>query len=234
MKKLSILFLLIVMSGCAGTTSIQQILEDRKSPLMYLHDTVPVPEKKAGTISIGQFIVADVLPPTTVVTNKSSSIVPLLVYNTWSQEDQARLGYAQLENDYKQFFRDSFIEEIRRSGGYAYKTDSGDLVLEITVHKLEMSAPINQRGFFFFALIVFGGGNQTSIGPVDVVISADVKATKNGSVVLDKKLAGRFRTAVFTAKGNAILQDYTVAMIEGVSMAVKNLNEIIVQEINKS
>lgn len=234
MKRLSLLMLLIITSGCAGTTSIQSILEEKKGPLIYLHDTTPLPDKKAGTLSLGKIAVADVLPPSTVVENKTSSVVPLLFYNTWSQEDRARLGYAQIENDYKQFFRDSLIEEIKRSSSYAYKADSGDLVLEVAVDKIEMSAPIYQRGNFFFAIIVFGGGNQTIVGPVDVVINADIKATKSGSLVVNKKVTGRFRTTAYTARGNAIIQDYTVAMIEALSMAVKNLNEMIVQEINKS
>jgi hypothetical protein len=64
-----------------------------------------------------------------------------------------------------------------------------------------------------------------------VTVNADVRASRGGAVVLAKELQGSYRTNVLKGR-NAILQDYTITMIEGVSLAVKKLNEKIVQEIN--
>ncbi len=231
MKRLSLLLILAVLAGCAGTSSLQHTLEDRKGALMYVHDSAKIADKKTGTLAISSFAVGDVLAPDTVVKNKSSSVLPFLFFNSWKQEDQARLGYAQIENDYKQFLRASLIEEVKRSGTYALQDGQGDISLDITIKKIEMSAPINQQGQFIFALFFFAFGSQTTAGPVDVTVDADVRASKGGAVVLTKELQGSFRTNILKGK-NAILQDYTIAMIEGVSMAVKDLNEKIVKEIN--
>ncbi len=232
MKKLSLMLILAVLAGCAGTASLQHRLEEGKGSLVYVHDSEKVSDKKAGALSISRFIVDDVLAPNTIVENKSRFVLPLILVNIWKQEDQARLGYAQLENDYKKFFRESFIEELKRSGTYAIRDERGDLILEVTIKKIEMSAPINQHGNFIFALFFFAFGSQTTAGPVDVSVAADVQATRGDAVVLTKELKGNFRTNILTGK-NANLNDYTTAMIEGVSMAAKDLNEKIVKEINK-
>jgi hypothetical protein len=232
MKKLSLILILAVLAGCAGTSSLQRTLEGQKGSLVYVHDSEKVADKKAGSLAIKSFAVEDVLPPDTVVTRKSSFFLPLIFFNIWKQEDQAQLGYAQLENDYKQFLRESFIEEMKRSGTYAIRDGQGDLSVEVRIKKIEMSAPINQNGNFIFAVFFFAYGSHTTVGPVDVSVDADVQASKAGAVVLTRELKGRFRTNILAGK-NANMRDYTTAMIEGVSMAVKDLNEKIVKEINK-
>jgi hypothetical protein len=232
MKKLSLILILAVLAGCAGTTSLQSTLEDRKGSLIYVHDSEKVADKKSGTLALSSFTVEDVLAPDTIVTRKSSFFLPLIFFNMWKQEDQARLGYAQLENDYKQFLRESFIEEVKRSGTYSIQDGNGDVSLEVKIKQIEMSAPINQHGNFIFAFVFFAFGTQTTLGPVDVSVDADVQASKGGAVVLTRELKGRFRTNILAGK-NVNMRDYTTAMIEGVSMAVKDLNEKIVKEINK-
>jgi hypothetical protein len=231
MKIPALLFLFAVLMGCAGTASIQRTLEDRKGELAYVHDSVIVADKKAGTLTISGFTVADVLSADTSVENKSSSVLPLLLINTWKQEDQARLGYTQIANDYKQFLRERLVEEFKRNSFYELRNNDGDVAVDITIKKIEMSAPIYQQGTFFFLVFIFGGGSQTIAGPVDVTVNAEVRASRGGAVVLAKELQGSYRTNVLKGR-NAILQDYTITMIEGVSLAVKKLNEKIVQEIN--
>ena len=232
MKKLSVILLFVVLAGCAGTASLQHLLEEQKGALAYVHDSEKVAEKKAVTLSISSFTVDDVLTLKTVVKRKSTFVLPLLVFNTWKQEDQAQLGYAQLENDYKQFLRESFIDEVKRSSTYIYGEERGDLALDVKIKKIEMSAPISQHGNFIFALYFFAFGTQTTTGPVDVTVEADVQASKGSAVVFTKVLQGSFRTNILEGK-NVNLKDYTIAMIEGVSMAIKNLNEKIVKEIDR-
>ncbi len=231
MKRLVLPLLFAVLAGCAGTASIQRTLEDGKGPLVYVHDSAIVADKKAGTLTISSFTVGDVLAADTSVKNKSSSVLPFLFFNTWKQQDQARLGYAQVENDYKQFLRESLVEEFKRNSFYELRNDHGDVAVDVTIKKIEMSAPIYQQGTFIFLVFFFAGGSQTIAGPVDVTVDADVRASRGGDVVLAKELQGSYRTNILKGR-NAILQDYTVTMIEGMSLAVKKLNEKIVQEIN--
>lgn len=232
MKKLSVILLCAVLAGCAGTASLRYTLEQRKGALAYVHDSEKIAVKKPNTLAISSFTVDDVLTPDTVVKRKSSFVLPLLFFNMWKQEDQARLGYSQIENDYKQFLRESFVEEVKRSGACAYREDRGDVALDVRIKKIEMSAPIIQYGNFIFAVFFFAFGSDTKAGPVDVSVNADVRAIKGSDVVFTRELKGSFRTNILAGK-NANLKDFTTAMIEGVSMAIKNLNENIVKEINK-
>lgn len=231
MKKLSLILVLVVLTGCMGTSRLQQTLVGRKGSLVYIHDSEKVADKKSGSLSISRFTVEDVLEANTVVTRKSTFFLPLLLVNVWKQEDHARLGYSQLENDYKQFFRESFIEEMNRSGTYTIQSAPSDLTLEMNIKKIEMSAPINQDGNFIFALFFFAFGSNTTAGPVDVSVVADLKVSKGDAPILVKELKGNFRTNILPGK-NANIKDYTTALIECVSMAAKNLNERIVREIS--
>ncbi len=232
MKKLSVILLCAFLTGCVASSGLRYTLEQRKGQLAYVHDSEKIAVKKAVALTLKSFTVDDVLTPDTVVKRKSTFVLPLLFFNMWKQEDQARLGYSQIENDYKQFFRESLIEELKRSGVTEYRDDRGDVTLDVKIKKIEMSAPIVQAGNFIFAFFFFAWHSGTKAGPVDVTIDADVRANKGSEVVFTRELRGSFQTNILAGK-NTNLKDFTTAMIEGVSMAIKNLNENIVKEINK-
>lgn len=70
MKK-TIIFsvVMILATGCAETmeTMIERNLANRTEELTYKNTANTPVEKKAGTLSIGSFVVEDVLPPDTTV-----------------------------------------------------------------------------------------------------------------------------------------------------------------------
>lgn len=226
----------LLLAGCGASANLQRKLESRSGELLYLHDTVKVTEKQEGSLKIGSFVVDDVLIPSTEVKEKSGFVVPLVFVNFWKYDYEGRLGSAQIGNDYKKFIRESFIEELKRSGKFRYVEQNGDMEIDIKVKTIEMFAPIRKNGNFLFLLIVFSYGQSTSAGPVDVVITADVTLRKEGKELLNKAFQGRHRTGPLNANYNTednLLKDYQTAMIEAVSLAVKNLNENIIGEINK-
>ncbi|HUJ16577.1 MAG TPA: hypothetical protein VL197_01155 [Nitrospirota bacterium] len=232
MKKLFIVALVFLLGGCMGTSHLQTSLTEQKSALLYVFDSGKIDPKTGDSLSIVRYVVDDILAPDTVVKNKSTFVLPLVFFNMWKQEDQAQLGYSQLENDYKQFMKESFLQELKRSGKFVYQDNQGNIALDISVKKIEMSAPILQRGNFLFLVFFFGYSSQTYAGPVDVAIDADVRVNRGGQVVMTREVHGKFRTSILSGS-NVKMKDYSTAMTEGLSMAIKDLNEKIVKEINQ-
>jgi hypothetical protein len=228
--------LIILVAGCASTGSFQRNLQSNTGELTYLHDSVKVAEKQSGTLKIGSFVVDDVLPASTTVEKKEGSLLPLLFVNTWKYYYQSSLGYEQITNDYKKFIQESFVEELKRSAKFRYVEDKGDMEIDIRIKTITMTAPIHQNGMFMFLLVAFSYINNTSAGPVDVVVTADAVVKKEGKPLWSKEFQGKHKINVlngnYTNQQGKLLQDYTTAMIEDLSVAIKNLNENIVKEIN--
>ncbi len=232
MKHIWIIGMMIVLlTGCAGTDSLRGSLQGRRGELVYLHDSAKTAEKQGGTVKIGSFVVDDVLPPSTTVEEKSSFVLPLIFLNVWKYDYESSLGYAQIENDYKQFIRESFIDELKRSAKFSYVEDNGDMEVELTIKGITMAAPIHKNGNVIFAVYAVSWSQYTSAGPVDVVVTANVVLKKDGKELFSRELLGRGRAGVLKGK-NLQLADYTTAMIEAMSLAIKDLNEHIVKEIN--
>lgn len=222
----------LLLAGCGVTKNVQGKLETGRSALTYVHDSERAAFRDGGSIAVRSFVVDDVLPPQTTVRKVSSSVLPLLVFNRWTEDMRAQLGYAQIENDYKQFMREHFLEELKRSGRFSAQDGAADLDVTVRIRSLELSAPIRHRGTFFFFLLIFGGGHYYSVGPVSVAVTADVTVERSGAKVLTGVITGKHATTILEGK-DVGLGDYTVAMIEGVSLAVKDLNQRIVREINR-
>ncbi len=227
-----IMFLLVLLAGCGVSRNVQNRLEEGKGALTYLHDSIRPQQQGPATVAVRSFAVDDVLPARTTVRSVDSSVLPLLVYNTWTEEMRAQLGYASIENDYKRALREHFLAELRRSGRFAYREGAADLAVTVRVRKVEISAPVRHRGTFFFFLFIFGGGAYYSAGPAVATVTADVSVERAGSQVMSGTFSGKHATNILEGR-DVRLDDFTVAMIEAVSLAVKDLNERIVNALNR-
>lgn len=233
MKKIWIAALMgVLLTGCAGVDSLQESLRNRSGNLLYLHDSVKTAEKQGGTLKVGTLIIDDFLPPSTTVKEESGFFLPLLVVNVWKYGYQSSLGSAQIGNDYKRFIRESLIEELKRSGKFRYVEEHGDMELDLKIKEITMEAPIHKNGNFLFLFFSISYSQNISAGPVDVVMKADVHIKKDGKELFSQEFQGNGRAGILQG-ANIQLEDYTIAMIEALSLAIKGLNENIIKEINK-
>jgi hypothetical protein len=233
MKMITIAAMALFLAGCAG--SLQNGLTGRTGELLYLQDSETVTDKQGDTARVGSFVVDDILPPSTTVDKTGMFILPLIVWDSWKVNYQSRLGVAQIGNDYKQFIKDRFIEELKRSGKLPYADENGAVEIDVHVKSLTMSAPIIESGYFLFLLYAAAYGQFTAAGPVDVVVTADVAVKKDGRELFSREVQGKSRTTTLDARYTAeskLLTDFQAAMIEGTSMAIKDLSENLVREIN--
>src|SRR5262245_11666159 len=227
-----VVFSVVFCAGCGGAPGLESLLKTKNGPLAYLYDSPKVSVKQAGTVRIGSVIVEDVLPQTTSVTEKSGSVLPLLVVNVWKYDYQSQLGQSQITNDYKTFIKDSFVEELKRSGKFSYVDDQGEMELDLRIKNISMSAPMRKAGNVIFLLYAVSFSQSYYAGPAEMLITADAVLKRDGKEILNQEFSGMGRSGVLQGR-NLNISDFTTAMIEALSMSVKNLNERIVNEINK-
>ncbi len=224
-----------LLGGCMGTTGLELRLQARQGELMYLRDAGAV-ERDAGTVSIDALAVEHALPPTTTVKRTGGWVVPLVLIDAWMGKYECTLGSAQILNEWGPFVKDSLVEDLRRGARYALVEKGGDLRIEVKVAKVAMKAPVVEDGHFAFLLVAATWGKSIRAGPVDVAVEGEVVARRGGREVLRKAILGTARTGNLRRKDNdldAFVADFTTAMIEGLSLAVKDFNGSVVDEVNR-
>lgn len=227
-----VVFSVMLCAGCGGAPALESLLQTKNGPLGYLYDSEKVSEKQTGTLRIGSVIVEDVLPRATSVTEQSGFVLPLLVVNVWKYDYQSQLGQSQLTNDYKTFITDSFIEELKRSGKFSYVDGQSEVEIDLKIKTISMTAPMRKTGNVIFLLYAVSFSQDYYAGPAEVRITADAVLRKDGTEFWNQQFTGVGRTGVLEGR-NLNIADFTTAMIEALSLSVKNLNENIVREINK-
>jgi len=223
---------MMLIAGCGGAAGLESSLQSQHGSLAYLYDSEKVSVKQGETLRIGSVVVDDVLPTMTSVREESGFVLPLLFVNIWKYEYQSRLGYSQLSNDYKAFFKESFIEELKRSGKFNYVDDHGDMEIDMKVKGISMTAPMRKVGNVIFAVYAVAYSQSIWAGPAEVLVTADAVLKRDGKEIFNQEFRGIGRTGVLQGR-NLNISDFTTAMIEALSLSVKNLNENIVREINK-
>lgn len=249
MKKIIIFSVVMILAtGCAETmeTMIERNLANRTEELTYKNTANTPVEKKAGTLSIGSFVVEDVLPPDTTVVKTSGIVVPLLIINSWRYIYQVNMGYDRIINDYKEFIKESFVEEVKQSSILDYVEKQGDFAVDVTVYKIQIAAPIVKSGAVFITPLGAGGGDKFEFGPLAVDVQANVVLRRNDAVLINKNVGGIYKTDIFdpsqesigqegrqeSVDSEVLIQDYTSFMIDGLSLAISDLNKNIVTMID--
>lgn len=94
-----------------------------------------------------------------------------------------------------------------------------------------MNAPIKQKGNVLFLLFAVSWSQFTVAGPVEVVVTADTQCRRGGSEGSTAQVRGKGRAGMLQGK-NLRVGDYTTTMVEAFALAIKSLNETIVQMVN--
>jgi hypothetical protein len=218
--------------GCVGAGGYEARMRGTRGELMYLR-TAAATERVPGTVRVAAVAVDASLPPETTVKRTGGWVVPLLFVNVWKGEYRSELGAAQIANDLGAFVRESLVEDLRRGARYALAEGDADVQLDVRVTRVEMNAPILETGNALVLLLFFSMTSTTTAGPVDVRIEGEAVARRGGVEVLRKPITGRSRSGVLHWGRQMKIEDYTTAMIEAVSLAVKSFNDGVVAEVNR-
>jgi hypothetical protein len=225
-----------VLLGCASASDIETTLRASRAELMYLHDA-PRAGSRNGTISLQSFAVDGSLPPDTTVERTFSFVVPLLIVNVWWAEYRGDLGARRTLNDCAQFMRESLIVELQRSARFTWVESGGETQIDVRVTKIGTAGSLWNRGGFLFLIYGWWGDDYTWGEEAEAVIEAEVVVRRPGKVPLGAEFQGKARVSPFPleyarSRERNTVYEYTVTMVEALSLAVKDLNDQVVAALN--
>jgi hypothetical protein len=224
----------VLLSGCVGAEGLQLELAKSRAELMYVH-APPLAERQPGTVALGKVAVEAALPKETTVEKTGGFVVPLVLFNLWWADYRSELGAAQLQNDLATFTRSSLAEALRRGARYAWAEQGGDLTVDVTVRKATTDAPLGESGEFVF-LLVNGSAHKTfNAGPATVTLDGEV-VMRRGDVELVRRPIQAKGSSIGILRGSdvSIIQDFTPAMGEALSLAVKAFADEVVRTVNEA
>ena len=227
---------LILFTSCTSTRIIQKNMNSSSYSLSYLRDSKISNEKLDVSVSIDSVMFAALMNDTTKVNKLKGWFIPLVLVNIWNSQNECTQGKSMFEEDIPAFLRTSLIEEINRSGNFNYDSLANSAYqLEISINEIKTQGPYESKGFFYFALFIYGYSYADIAGPAVSNLEVTYKLKKGDTVLKSNSFSSERITEPINKRytNNKILQqDYAISMVEAVSYNFKNVIELIIADLN--
>ena len=241
MKNFSnLLFLLAGLTlivSCTSTSKIQKNMNSRSYSMAYIMDSKISDTKNNKTVSIDPISFnSELFSDTTTVKREKGWFLPLVFVYIWDSKNKCSQGKSMIEEDVPSFLKTSLLSEINRSGNFKVDTlSNSEYQIELSIDDIKTEGPYVSKGFFYFALYVYGYSYSDKAGPALSNLSVSYKLKKNNIVVHSNSFNSQKITEQINKryKNTSILQqDYAVSMVEANSYNFKNIIELIVNDLN--
>jgi hypothetical protein len=219
-----------LLGGCIGAGAFQDRLRATSGELKYPHEAAP-PERRPESIGLGAVTLSRPLPPSTTVTKTGGTFFPFLFVNIWTGDYRGTLGATELREDLTGFVRRSLAEDLERGGAHPYAEHDPSLQVDVAISKVDVTTPIHEHGNALFMFLWITYANHVSAGPIAVVLDGEVVVHRGPEELLRRPIQASVRMRGPAGKGWKT-EDLTLSMVEGLSLAVKEFNRRVVQEVN--
>jgi len=236
----------LLLISCSHTKMLTRSLQKSKAPISYLHDSEIIEFDKTKTISLGNFNNQIIDSITNVIVTKRI-IIPLLVFNYFDRKYDVSLGQSNLDQNYTDFFKNSFIAESHRSGKYSFvDSNVSDYILDIKIDRCNTTSKYQTT----ITDVYLGDYVMTTVKekgfPSESKLVLSVKLKSKNKVVFEKdyefdktRAFSRLRSSqaytsrTFFNNNNVIRTFFITNMVETLSLNTKECIELIIDDINK-
>ncbi len=227
----------LLLFSCSDAKLLQKSLNKYQVPIDYLHDTEIVGCDKTISILLGSFE-NQVFDSSTSVTTISHKLLPFIIYNYEETNLAVNLGQNSIEQDYSDFFKESFKKESQRTGCYSLtdEVDNNDYVLQIRFDTCRTKSQYQTKGVLLFLLVAFGVSVQEIGFPSETDLNVNVKLVKENTLIFENKYSiNRMQPFinVQTRDVEKLRSDFLTNMAESLSLSTKECIQRIVQDINQ-
>ncbi|MBT1687786.1 hypothetical protein [Dawidia soli] len=225
-------------TSCGSTASFYTDVTRRKTSLQYLHDTPPSRQVSACQVQVAKPVVTDpsFIRPGSVRTARSY-IVPVIVYTEWGSQFDYRLGSASIQQDVASFVQSALITESARSGIFTADSvrTTGDLVLEIEIDSVGALGQYFKKGYFIYLFFAYAYDQKEGIAGSMAYARCRYRLRKGDTILIDDVVesqhAPQTPDRVYSSP-KLLRADFNSALIEALSLSLKDNIEKIVQEVN--
>lgn len=231
---LASLFFLI---SCTSTKSIQKNISSQSYTLAYVNDSKLSKSKNPIAVDVESILMLpDCINDSTIVKREKGWFLPLLVINIWNYQNTCNAGKSIIQEDIPTFLQSSLINEIKRSGNfYVDSQNKSDYKVELTIDEIKNIGPYVSKGFFYFAVYVYGFSYGDYAGPAVSSMKGTYKLKKGNQILLSKSFSSEHATEQIKkgyVKPKELQKDYAISMVEATSNNIKKTIELIVNDLN--
>lgn len=239
LKFLLFIFGLSLIVSCTSTKQIQRNLNSDNYSIHYLMDSKISDIKNNVTVSIDSVkFNNNSIKDSTIVIHNRSWVLPLVLVNIWNSQNTCIMGKSMIEEDIPKFIRKSIINEINRSANFKVDTvGSSEYKIDISIDEIKTEGLYVSKGFFYFALFVYGFSYSDVAGPATSTLTISYKLKKDYQVVHSntfnsEKITDTELIREIYSDTKTLQQDYAISMVAANSYNFKNVIELIVNDIN--
>ena len=238
MRKFLIFFgVLLISYSCSEKQLLKQDFEKHKSPLGYRIDSEIADCEKKADVTIGG-IRNQVLEAELSIAEVDKKIKPYIVYNYFETKYDVTLGQNLLEQQYSDFFKQSFINESQRAGCYNLtgNPSRSDYLLEFTFKNCKTTADYTKISTIYFFVIYALYEFEENGSRAKTELELDVKLKKGNSLVFQKQYSIDRKQYYYKHRQVNFLQsreDFILNMVKSLSVSTKECIEKIIVDLNR-
>ena len=232
MKNILLLSIPVLLFSCSGLDGLTQY----RKPIDYLHNTEMAKCDKGTPISFGTFE-NQVFADSTSLETTEHKVLPLIIYNYQRTDLAVTLGQSSIEQNYSDFFKESFKKESQRTGCYFLTDEKDDDGYVLGISFVTCQTKSRYQQIYTLLYLVFGiSMSVQEIGyPSQTDLILDVKLIKGNTSVFEKTYSViRAQPFINTQTRNVekLRSDFVTNMVESLSLSTKEGIERIIKDIN--
>ena len=237
MKYFKILLIPIFLISCSESKMLLKSLNKYQAHLDYLHDSKINDCDKSRTIALVGFD-NQVFDSTTSVSRINHKVLPFIIYNYEESNFAIKLGQNSLEQNYSDFFYESFSAESQRTGCYTLTNNRNDAeyTLEIYSDTCIINSKYQRSNTILFFLFAYSMRFQELGFPAETDLVLTAKLKKSNNLIFEHKYSIN-KTQPFinaqTRDVNRLHSDFVTNMAESLSLSTKDCIEKIIIDINQ-
>lgn len=237
MRQIAVAFLTLLLVSCSGSKMLQTSLLKLNSSMGYLHDSPKSSCPRNNQVYVT--IQNSPLDTITSVSKLNGLVLPFIIFNHFETTMKVKLGQSSIQEDYNTFFVSSLADESNRSGCFNVSNDlRNDSIhtLELTIDTCNTTSKYRKSFTFYFLLYYYGWNISESGSPAETNLQVSAKFRKGNSLVYEKKYVIKHSQPFVNsiANANKLRSDFSINMVEGLSLSTKECIEQIVADINIS
>jgi hypothetical protein len=237
MNRLILLLIPLFFVACSESRMLLESLNKYQSSLEYLHDSKINECDKSAIVSLAVFD-NHAFDSLTSVSKINQKVLPLLIYNYEEINFAVNLGQSSLEQNYYEFFKQSFAMESQRTGCYSFTDNPTDskYTVEIVFDTCKISSKYQRNSTIIFVWVAYSISFQEIGFPAISNLALNVKMKKEDNLIFEKNYSIEKQQPFINAQirdVNKLRYNFVTNMAESLSLSTKDCIEQIIFDINQ-
>jgi hypothetical protein len=237
MKYLSLLLIPSFLISCSESKALLNSLNKYQGSLNYLHDSKIDQCDKSISIALVK-LENQVFDTATSVSKINHKVLPFLIYNYEEVNLDVKLGQTSLEQNYSDFFKESFIIESQRIGCYSLIDNpiNSKYAMEINFDTCIAHSKYQRNNTALFLLLAYSMNFQEIGFPAETNLILNVKLKEDDDLIFENKYSITKTQPFLNIQArnvNKLRSDFITNIIESLSLSTKECIEQIISDINQ-